>query len=55
MPSGISFQRPEKDLHKWNALPLEEKMEQFQELVQSPYWHFLPDEVQLRIRTLIDH
>lgn len=55
MPSELRLQRPEKDLEKWKALPLAEKKEQFQELVESPYWYFLPDEVRVRIRSLLDH
>ena len=45
---------PEKDLQKWNSPSIDEKKRQFQELVFSPYWEFLPTEIQRRIQRVIN-
>jgi hypothetical protein len=37
---------------KWRSLPQLEKRRQFRELVRSPYWHFLPEEIRERLRKL---
>lgn len=55
MHSGLHVRRPDRKLEKWHTLPIEEKKRQFEELVRSPYWHFLPDEIQGRIKDLIAH
>lgn len=43
------------DLARWQALPHEEKLAEFTELVESPYWYFLPEELRGRIRKMIFH
>ncbi len=55
MRSGLHRQRPDKSLEKWNSLPLKEKKRQFQDLVDSPYWHLLPPEIQRRIQDLVSN
>lgn len=44
---------PEEGTTSWKALSLEEKKRQFRELVRSPYWHFLPDEIQQHLKKQI--
>jgi hypothetical protein len=41
------------DAKRWNALSPREKLEEFNELVRSPYWHFLPDEIKSTIRSML--
>jgi hypothetical protein len=55
MNSELRNRESEKILDKWNSLPPNEKKKQFKELLNSPYWHFLPEEIQRRIRDLISH
>lgn len=50
-----SAPRPDPDIQRWQALSPREKLEEFSELTQSPYWQFLPEEVKSTIRTLLDH
>ena len=53
MRPGNGQDGPDPILHKWRSLPLSEKRRQFRELVRSPYWHFLPEEIRERLRKLI--
>mgnify|MGYP001133789562 CR=1 FL=1 len=43
------------DTKRWNALSPREKLEEFNELVRSPYWHLLPDEIRSTIRSMLAH
>lgn len=43
-------QRPNS---RWQSLSPAEKLQEFQELATSPYWHFLPTEVKTRIKHLV--
>ena len=43
------------DFQRWQTLSSREKLEEFSELTQSPYWQFLPDEIKSTIRSLLDH
>jgi hypothetical protein len=45
-------ERPDQTFLKWRSLPLWEKRRQFRELVRSPYWQFLPEEIRERLRKL---
>ena len=40
----------EKRSLRWISLSSEEKRKEFKELVSSPYWPFLPEELQDRLR-----
>ena len=40
----------EKRPPRWLFLSSEEKSAEFKDLVSSPYWHFLPEELQDRLR-----
>jgi hypothetical protein len=55
MNSELRNRESEKFFEKWNSLPLNERKKQFQDLLNSPYWHFLPAEIQRRIRDQISH
>jgi hypothetical protein len=55
MRSGFHRQRPDKNLEKWKSLPPKEKKRQYQDLVDSPYWHLLPSEIQRRIQDLVEN
>ena len=46
-PYQVKF---EKRPPRWPFLSAEEKSAEFKELVSSPYWHFLPEELQDRLR-----
>jgi hypothetical protein len=37
---------------RWSSLTLAEKRQEFRELIRSPYWPFLPEDIQKRIRNL---
>jgi len=39
--------------NRWLSLTEKERIEEFRELAESPYWKFLPDEIQLEIRNLM--
>ena len=47
-PSPYQF-KPEKRPPRWLFLSPEEKKAEFKELVASPYWHFLPEELKDRL------
>jgi hypothetical protein len=32
--------------HRWNSLSREEQLQQIRELIGSPYWSFLPADIQ---------
>jgi len=46
---------PKSPLHRWASLSPNEKEEEFRQLIDSPYWHFLPEDVQARIRSILSH
>jgi len=46
---------PKSPLHRWASLSPNEKEEEFRQLIGSPYWNFLPEDVQARIRNLLSH
>lgn len=37
---------------RWRQLPPEQRREEFEALLRSPYWQFLPDEIQDLIKNL---
>jgi hypothetical protein len=41
-------------LNHWQMLSFEEKLDEFRELTASPYWSLLPEDIKLRIRSLLD-
>lgn len=43
------------DLKRWRSLPHEEKVAEFNALIDCPYWYFLPEELRSRIRNLVFH
>lgn len=53
--SQRSASQSDPDSLRWQALSSREKLEEFSELTQSPYWQFLPEEVKSTIRSLLDH
>jgi hypothetical protein len=50
MRSGEKTPLTEKKSTRWSSLSTKEKKQEFKELISSPYWHFLPENVQERIR-----
>lgn len=38
---------------RWHALSTEEQKREFLELTRSPYWEFLPEDIQFRIIRLL--
>lgn len=46
---------PKRTFERWAALSPDEKQEEFRQLIDSPYWHFLPEDIQSRIRSLLSH
>ena len=46
---------PKKSVDRWATLSPAEKKEEFRQLINSPYWHFLPEDIRTRIRSLISH
>lgn len=48
---SLSFQ--ERQNARWHALPTAEKLKEFRELTQSPYWPLLPEEIKVKVRNLV--
>lgn len=46
---------PKRSLDRWASLSPAEKQEEFSQLIRSPYWNFLPEDIQTRIRGLLSH
>ncbi len=55
MRSALNQKRPDQPFVDWTSLPLGEKKRQFRELVRSPYWHFLPEEIKNRLHDLVSN
>jgi hypothetical protein len=53
MHSAMNQEKFDWNLTRWNTLPLAERKRQFRELVRSPYWHFLPEEIKDRLHKLV--
>lgn len=45
--------KPSQRLSRWHSLTSEEQKREFLELTHSPYWDFLPEEIQGRIMRLL--
>lgn len=46
---------PKKPFERWTSLSPAEKQEEFRQLIDSPYWHLLPEDIRTRIRSLVSH
>jgi hypothetical protein len=46
---------PKKSIERWATLSPVEKQEEFRQLIDSPYWHLLPEDIRARIRALVSH
>jgi len=44
-----------KSVSRWASLSPAEKQDEFRQLIDSPYWHLLPEDVRSRIRNLVSH
>jgi hypothetical protein len=44
-----------KSFSRWASLSPAEKQDEFKQLIDSPYWHLLPEDVRNRIRKLVSH
>jgi hypothetical protein len=55
MHSEQSLNPKKKAVVRWAALSPAEKQEEFRQLIDSPYWHLLPEDIQARIRSLVSH
>ena len=44
-----------KSFSRWASLSPAEKQDEFRQLIDSPYWHLLPEDVRSRIRNLVSH
>jgi hypothetical protein len=55
MRSALNQKRHDQPFVDWTSLPLGEKKRQFQELVRSPYWHFLPEEIKDHLHDLVSY
>ena len=52
--SSPSKQTLAAGMNHWQLLSYEEKLEEFRELTGSPYWSLLPEDIKIRIRSLLD-
>lgn len=50
------LQQPSCDPHhsRWQSLSRQEKIQEFRELVNSPFWLTLPTELKTRIQSLLN-
>lgn len=55
MQSEQSRNLPKKSVDRWATLSPAEKQEEFRQLIDSPYWHLLPEDIRTRIRSLVSH
>jgi hypothetical protein len=44
-----------KSFSRWASLSPTEKQDEFRQLIDSPYWHLLPEDVRSRIRSLVSN
>lgn len=51
------LQHPSCDPHhsRWQSLSTQEKIQEFRELVNSPFWLTLPNELKTRIQSLLNN
>lgn len=55
MHSEQSRNLTKKSFNRWATLSPAEKQEEFRQLIDSPYWHLLPEDIRTRIRSLLSH
>jgi len=41
--------------NRWASLSPAEKQDEFRQLMDSPYWYLLPEDIRNRIRSLVSH